>query len=73
MPDPRNAEYQRTWRERQAGRLPPVQRPVCPACGITHTGSRGVLCSRCWERLTEEGKEFRRERVRKARRKRDSV
>jgi hypothetical protein len=32
-----------------------------------------VLCSRCWERLTEEGKEFRRERVRKARRKRDSV
>jgi hypothetical protein len=73
MSDPRNAEYQRTWRERQARRLPPVQRPVCPACGIAHTGARGVLCSRCWERLTEEGKEFRRERVRKARRKRDSV
>jgi hypothetical protein len=73
MPDPRNAEYQRRWRERQAGRLPPVQRQVCPACGITHTGARGVLCSRCWERLTEEGKEFRRERVRKARRKRDGV
>jgi hypothetical protein len=73
MPDPRNAEYQHTWRERQAGRLPPVQRQVCPACGIIHTGARGVLCSRCWERLTEEGKEFRRERVRKARRKRDGV
>jgi hypothetical protein len=73
MPDSRNAEYQHTWRERKAERLPPAPRPECPACGIIHTGARGVLCSRCWERLTEEGREFRRERVRKARRKRDGV
>jgi hypothetical protein len=30
MSDPRNAEYQRRWRERKAGRLPPL--PVCTAC-----------------------------------------
>jgi len=52
MPDPTNASRQRRWRERQAGRLPSAPRPVCPACGITHTGARGPLCSRCWTRLT---------------------
>lgn len=67
MPDPLNAEYQRRWRERKAGRLPPAERPACPACSITHTGARGLLCSRCWERLTEEGRQFKRDRVAKAR------
>jgi hypothetical protein len=31
-----NAEHQRRWRERQAGRLPPVERPYCTACGKVH-------------------------------------
>jgi hypothetical protein len=67
MPDPTNAERARRYRERQAGRLPPLERPDCPACGITHTGARGAFCSRCWERLTEEGRQFKRDRVAKAR------
>ncbi len=73
--DPNNAENQRRWRERQAGRLPPAPRPVCPACGITHRGARGLLCSRCWERLDPAGRAFKAERVRKvrAKRKRDGV
>lgn len=66
-PDPTNADRQRRYRERQAGRLPPAERPICPACSITHTGARGLLCSRCWERLTEEGRQFKRDRVAKAR------
>jgi hypothetical protein len=58
MPDPRNAEYQRTWRERQARRLPPVQRQVCTACPRLHTGAHGTLCWRCWRRLTPEGRRY---------------
>jgi hypothetical protein len=58
MPDPRNAEHQRTWRERQAGRLPPVQRQVCTACPRLHTGAHGTLCWRCWRRLTPEGRRY---------------
>jgi hypothetical protein len=74
MPDPTNADRQRRYRERQAGRLPAAPRPVCPACGITHTGARGPLCSRCWTRLTPEGRADRVERVRRAqRRKRDGL
>ena len=73
--DPTNADRQRRYRERQAGRLPPAARPACPACGITHTGARGLLCSRCWERLTLEGRRFKAERVARsrARRKRDGL
>jgi hypothetical protein len=67
MPDPTNAERQRRWRERQAGRLPPAERPICPACSITHMGARGVFCSRCWERLDPAGRQFKRDRVAKAR------
>jgi hypothetical protein len=67
MPDPTGAERARRYRERQAGRLPPVQRPTCPACGIVHRCARGILCSRCWERLTEEGKAFNAERVQRGR------
>jgi hypothetical protein len=67
MPDPTGAERSRRYRERQAGRLPPTQRPACEACGITHTGAHGLLCSRCWERLTSEGRAAKAERVRKSR------
>ena len=67
MTDPTGAERQRRYRERLAGRLPPAQRPTCPACGITHTGARGVLCSRCWERLDPAGRAFKAERVARSR------
>lgn len=66
MPDPTGADRQRRWRDRQAGRLPSVDRPSCAACGRVHTGIRGVLCSRCWRALTPEGKADRVERVRRA-------
>jgi hypothetical protein len=74
MPDPTNAERQRRWRERQAERLAPAVRVSCEACGITHTGAHGLLCSRCWERLTVEGRAAKAERVRKSRaRQRDAT
>jgi hypothetical protein len=74
MPDPRNAEHQRRWRERQAGRLPPVKRPCCTTCGKVHRGAHGALCASCWERITPEGKAAHSERVRRAqRRKRDRL
>ena len=73
MPDTPAARAKR-YRERKAGRLPPPQPPVCPACGLAHRGARGILCSRCWERLTPEGQAFKAERVRRARaRKRDGM
>ena len=71
VPDPTTAERSRRYRERQAGRLPPAQRPTCQACGIIHTGARGLLCSRCWQSLTVEGRADRAARVAKAKRKRD--
>ena len=67
MPDPTNAERQRRYRERQAGRLAPPQRLTCSACGRNHTGIHGVLCSRCWTALTPEGRADRAARVRKTR------
>jgi predicted amidophosphoribosyltransferase len=75
MPDPRAAEYSRRYRERKAGRMPPPQSPICPACGLAHRGARGILCSRCWERLTPEGRAFKAERVARsrARQKRDGM
>ena len=75
MPDPTGAERARRYRARKAGKLPPVERPTCPACGITHTGARGVLCSRCWERLDPAGRAFKAARVAKvrAKRKRDRL
>ena len=56
MPDLTAADRARRYRERKAGRLPPASKPACQACGITHTGARGVLCSRCWQSLTVEGR-----------------
>jgi predicted amidophosphoribosyltransferase len=70
MTDPTAADRARRYRERRAGRLPPAPQPVCPGCGITHTGARGPFCSRCFERLDEDGKKYKAERVRKARKKR---
>ena len=74
-PDPTAAARARRYRERKAGRLAPVERPTCQACGITHTGARGVLCSRCWQSLTPEGRADRAARVAKvrAKRKRDDL
>ena len=77
MPDPTGAERQRRYRERQAGRLPPTERPPCQACGRLHTGAHGPLCSRCWASLTPDGRADRAARVAraeaKAKRKRDEL
>jgi hypothetical protein len=67
MPDPRAAEWSRRYRERKAGRLPPPAPLICSACGLAHRGAHGLLCSRCWERLTPEGRAFKAERVRRSR------
>jgi hypothetical protein len=67
MPDPTGAERSRRYRERKAGRLPAPDQPACIACGRTHTGARGLLCSRCWQSLTPEGRADRADRVAKAR------
>jgi hypothetical protein len=58
-----SAERTRRYRARLKGDLPPVERLECPACGKSHTGARGPLCCRCWERLTEEGRVYKRQRV----------
>lgn len=62
-------------RARERGELPPLVRIPCADCGRTHTGRHGQLCSRCWERLTPEGRANRLERVRRsqAKRKRDNL
>ena len=73
MPDPTAAARSRRYRERQAGRLPPAVRLPCQACGIIHTGARGLLCSRCWQSLTVEGRADRAARVAMAKRKRDGM
>ena len=75
MPDPTAAERARRYRERKAGRLPPPQTLICIACGANHRGAHGELCSRCWERLTPEGRRAKADRVAKvrARRKRDGM
>lgn len=66
MPDSTNAERQRRWRERQkAGTT--WQPLTCQACSSQHRGAHGALCSRCWERLTPEGRAANAERVRKSR------
>lgn len=66
MPDPTNAERQRRWYARQrAGES--FQLPACAACSSPHRGAHGVLCSRCWERLTPEGRAAKAERVRRSR------
>lgn len=66
MPDPTNADRQRRWRaRRKAGTT--WQPLTCQACSSTHGGTHGALCSRCWERLTPEGRAAKAERVRRSR------
>lgn len=65
--DPTNAERQQRWRDRQKGKVAPAPKLACVACGKTHTGARGVHCSRCWEKETPEGRAFKAARVKKAR------
>ena len=67
MPDPTNTARQQRWRDRQAGKLAAAVQLTCPACGRTHTGARGQLCSRCWQSLTPEGRADRAARVAKTR------
>ena len=67
MPDPTNADRQRRYRERRAGRLAPAQLLACAACGRNHTGRHGLLCSRCWTALTPEGRADRAARVARSR------
>ena len=66
MPDPTTAERSRRYRERKAGRLPPAQRLTCQCCPRIHTGAHGLLCSRCWQSTTVEGRADRADRVKKA-------
>ena len=40
---------------------------ACPSCPRYHTGARGMLCCRCWERLTPEGRAYKASRVRETR------
>jgi len=67
MLDPTGAERARRYRERQAGRLPPPEVLTCAACGTRISGTHGAICSRCWERLTPEGRAAKAERVRRSR------
>ena len=69
MPDPTNAERQRRFRKRKTGQLPPAQRVPCGNCPRLHSGAHGLLCCRCWERLTPDGRLAKAEQVRRSRRK----
>jgi len=82
MPDPTTpnpgaaALRQRLYRQRKRGQAPGGRRISCESCGRRHTGANGPLCSRCWERLTPEGRMAVAERVflhRQAKTKRDNL
>jgi hypothetical protein len=82
MPDPTAADLstaaqrQRLYRLRKAGLAPGGRRILCESCPRRHTGAKGRLCSRCWERLTPEGRMAVVERVfrhRQAKAKRDNL
>ena len=68
MPDPTNAARQRAWYARQKAGTP-WQPLTCQACGAN---CKGKVCSRCWERLTVEGRAAKAERVRLSRARRRS-
>ena len=78
-PDPSPAaQRQRLYRQRKAGLAPGGRRIPCESesCGRRHTGAHGQLCSRCWVRLTPEGRTAVAERVfmhRQAKAKRDNL
>jgi hypothetical protein len=67
MPDPTAAERSRRYRERQAGRLPPVELLPCTTCPRLHTGTHGDHCWECWRLHTPEGRADRAERVARVR------
>jgi hypothetical protein len=82
MPDPNTpdpspaAQRQRLYRQRKASLAPGGRRITCECCGRRHTGAKGPLCSRCWARLTPEGRMAVAERVflhRQAKTKRDNL
>jgi hypothetical protein len=82
MPDPSTpdpstaAQRQRLYRQREAGLAPGGRRIPCENCPRSHTGAHELLCSRCWERLTPEGRMAVAERVflhRQAKAKRDNL
>lgn len=62
-----DAERARLYRARRAGKIPPASLPVCSACGRPHRGRHTPLCSRCWRRLTPEGRADQAERTRRTR------
>ena len=70
--DPTNTARQRRWYARQKAGTP-WQPLTCQACGANCKGVHGALCSRCWERLTIEGKAAKAERVRLSRARRRSA
>lgn len=72
MPDPTGADRQRRWRERRKAGAS-YQPLICAACSRNHTGAHGVLCNRCWQSLTSEGRADRAARVAKARARRRSA
>lgn len=67
------AARSRAYRDRKAGRLPPVERLTCSACGAGRTGRHDPLCSRCWERLTAEGRQAKAAGVARSRARRKRV
>jgi hypothetical protein len=49
---------------------------TCSNCGGPHLNRHDGICSRCWESITQEGRDAKAQRVRKSRakkRKRDSL
>jgi predicted amidophosphoribosyltransferase len=66
MPDPTNAARQRAWYARQKAGTP-WQPLICKACGGNSSGTHDPFCSRCWERLTPEGRAAKAKRVRLSR------
>ena len=52
-----NAERQKLWRERKAGRVAPPERRVCSVCKQRGcSGAYEAMCRRCWEKVTVEGR-----------------
>lgn len=65
MPDSGAERERRRYARQKAGIT--WQPPICEACGRNSSGRHGALCSRCWERLTIEGRAAKAERVRRSR------
>lgn len=65
MPDSPATRQSRLRERRKAGT--PWEPLICSACPSPHRGRHGDLCSRCWERLTPEGRAAKAERVRQTR------